>query len=46
MKKGSGKYYKLDKEIIESEDNLLKFFELLLKVDMRNNPNLYKKKNK
>ncbi|MCX6718363.1 MAG: hypothetical protein NTY81_02035 [Candidatus Staskawiczbacteria bacterium] len=28
----------------EAEQNLLGFFQLLLKVDMRVNPNLYKKK--
>ena len=28
----------------EAKQNLLGFFDLLLKIDMRNNPELYKKK--
>ena len=28
----------------EARQNLLGFFDLLLKIDMRNNPELYKKK--
>jgi len=35
------KYIQLDKN---DEQNLYKFFELLFKVDVRNNPHLYKKK--
>ena len=31
-------------EDFEAKQNLLGFFDLLLKIDMRNNPELYKKK--
>jgi len=34
----------IEKDDYEAEQNLLGFFQLLLKVDMRVNPHLYKKK--
>ena len=33
----------LDKKDFEAKQNLLWFFDLLLKIDMRNKPQLYKK---
>ena len=36
--------YKIEKELdFEAKQNLLGFFGLLLKIDMRNNPQNYKK---
>lgn len=35
-----------DEEIFDIGNNLIGFFNLLLEVDMRNNPELYKKDNK
>lgn len=34
----------LDSLDFEAKQNLLGFFDLLLKIDMRNNPEIYKKK--
>ena len=38
-----GKQTKKDKEYWEGRQNLFGFFNLLLEVDKRNNPHLYKK---